>query len=214
MKNQDKNGVADVKLDVYPKIRIDNRDLPYSIDTYGMFNGDSFEEYTRQYLAEDHGIEDPDFNYDHPKIVQALAEKSIDIIESALIIDRVEWFKGIKYQKSNSPQFYNYTTDSYVAEWEIDEAELDKVMPDNWESVAKDNGWGSYELEDHKDKDESRLVAKIDIALREHLSLDDYNNEMWEYEDEAYQENMTMDEESEKKLSASIDKEMEARKHV
>lgn len=187
-------------------VSINSRDLPYTIDTYGMFTGDGTAEGEVSHLDEEYPELEKDypdleigFDYDFPRIVEALAGWSIAFIEQAAHNEK--WLKSVPIiKKSNSPRFYNYTTDSYTAEWDIDEAYLDEVTPGNWLKFAKEDGWGDYELFEAAGAAENRIVAKISLRLKELLSVDEYNSMMWEHEDECYYEHMKLDEETQKAI--------------
>lgn len=174
------------------KLRINNLDLGYTIDTYGMFTGESVEEYEAEYYRDIHGIDTDlvEFDYDHAEVVQALASESVDILENELKGDIV---KSITLEKSTSPQFYNYTTDSYIAEWDIDhtklinycganQTEFDKFFRSEWKSE-----W--YNRNDSLDFD-TWMVIRLDFYTRQEFPIDDYNSQMWEFEFSAWSENM------------------------
>ena len=189
-------------------VSIDNRDLPYTIDTYGMFTGDSQYEQEISFLDEEYPElrEDyPDlevhFNWDHPRIVSDLAGWSIAFIEQAAHDEK--WLLSVPIiKKTGSPQFYNYTTDYYVADWNIDAKELDKVVPANWKEQAIERGWTNEQLEE----EESVIVAKISARLLELLEEDEYNSLMWEHEGECYYEHMEPDEDTQKAIDEIVDK--------
>ena len=174
------------------KLRINNLDLAYTIDTYGMFTGEDTEDSEVEYYQDELGIdpEQVEFDYDHAGVVQALASESVDILENELKGDIV---KSITLEKSTSPQFYNYTTDSYIAEWDIDhnklvnycganQTEFDKFFRSEWESE-----W--YNRNDSLDFD-TWMVIRLDFYTRQELPIDDYNSQMWEFEFSAWSENM------------------------
>lgn len=95
-----------------------------------------------------------------------------------------EVVKDITLDKSTSPAFYNYTTDSYVAEWDIDRDALEKFIKErqgaynsfeseNWRTVYLNHG-----TEDHKEED--YIVAMLDYYTRERYDDESYINEMYE----------------------------------
>lgn len=186
-------------------LSISSKDLPYTIDTYQMFNGDSVEESETGYYAEEYGLAEDEqfslsFDYDHKRIVEALAGSSLAIIEQALHGETDSPVIGVPIIKSStSPQFYNYTTDSYTADWNINDELLHENAPDNWLELATENGWDSYDLEN---SDENRIVALLEIYLLSILSVDNYNMSMWECESEAYYENMMLDADSQKLIDS------------
>lgn len=182
-------------------ISIDNRDLPYSIDSYGMFTGDGVEDMEFEYLREEAYPELKEsyphlqigFDYDHPAIVKELTGWSIALIEQAAHNEK--WLLGLPMVKEiRSPQFYNYTTDWYVAEWNIDVDELNKVIPENWKELAYQQNWTNLDDEG----EETQIVAKISVRLLELLDVEEYNSVMWEHESECYYEHMKPDEETQK----------------
>ena len=189
-------------------IKIDNRDLPYTIDSYWMFNGDGAHESKLEYLATEYPELEKDypklevgFNWSHPDIVKDLAGSSLAIIEHEM--HREKWLISAPIiKKTRSPQFYNYTTDWYVAEWDIDRDELDKVVPKDWKEQAKEDGWS----EDDFEKEDNVIVAKMRARMLELLSLDEYHSQMWEHESEAYYEHMEPDEETQKAIDEIVDK--------
>lgn len=175
------------------KLRVNNLDLGYTIDTYGMFTGEGVEDLEAEYYKDEYGISDPnliEFDYDHKGVVQALASESVDILEDELKGDIV---KSITLEKYTSPQFYNYTTDSYIATWNIDEYKLEEYCTNNleaFETFRKEN-W-QYEWQNAIDDDDTDTLAviKLDFYTRQELPIDDYNSKMFEFEFEAWSENM------------------------
>ena len=148
-------------------IKIDNRDLPYTIDSYWMFNGDGAHESELEYLATEYPELEKDypklevgFNWSHPDIVKDLAGSSLAIIEHEM--HREKWLISAPIIKeTRSPQFYNYTTDWYVAEWDIDRDELDKAVPEWWQEQAKERGWTEDDFAD----EESVVVMKLSATM-------------------------------------------------
>lgn len=196
-------------------ISINSRDLPYSIDTYGMFTGESTAEnecdyYYSEYpaIAElvDAGKLEIGFDYDHAAIVAELAGSSIAIIEQAIHFEKPPVVIGVPIIKnSGSPQFYNYTSDHYTADWTLDIDELRKQVPADWRNKAVENGWDAEALGDDHDETESGIVAMLELYLRDHLTEDEYNESMWEYESEAYSNHMTPDTDLQAALDAISD---------
>ncbi len=189
-------------------ISIDNRDLPYTIDTYGMFTGDSQYENEIDFLdseypelREDYPDLEVHFNWNHSQIVKGLAGWSTAIIEHE--IKGEKWLLSLPIIKTTgSPREYNFTADWYVADWNIDVAELDKVVPKDWREQAKERGWTDDDLED----EESVIVAKMTARMLELLTEDEYHSQMWEHEGEVYCENMEPDEETQKAIDEINDK--------
>lgn len=163
------------------KITLDNRDLAnVHIDTYAMFTGESAEEYERESLRED-GREDWDtveINYDHNGVVESLAMCSINIVTQETAHDGI--ITNIKYLSHGSPKFYNYTTDYYIAEYEVNAPKLNDYIAAHYDEVLKIS-----ESYDTPDLAHAGLCHYINNAI----TADDYNDAMWEREMECYYEN-------------------------
>lgn len=186
------------------KISINSRDLGYTIDTYGMFNGENSEENEREFYKDEYGLEKVEFNYNHEGIVKDLAHSSINLLSQSLtgIVEGV--VKSIDLGTSGSPQFYNYTTDHYTATWTINSKLLKKYIQDHKEAYE------AFEREEWSDlfysdpSKEDKLVAMLDFYTRAIYAPEDYEESMFECEYDAYSNNMSLDEESEKKLNKAI----------
>lgn len=185
------------------KLEISNLDLAFTIDTYGMFNGDGVDEsevdyYTEEYKLTPEEAQQIDFDYNHAGIVEALASASVNILENELGSDPV--VKSISLPvKTRSPQFYNYTTDSYTAEYEIDldallkyanshQAEFGKHIEENWREFV--NVPQKITAEYLQADDDKFLVAMLDLYLRDVVDVESYEMQMFEAESGAYYENM------------------------
>lgn len=197
------------------KLSINSRDLPFTIDTYGMFTGESAQEMESEFYREEYKLTDDEwrmlgFDYDIEAIRDGLASASVGIIEDACRYEKPLIVRSIELGSSSSPRFYNYTTDSYNAIWDIDEYALevycnkdtdkfDKFIADEWE----------YEWQraiDNNDR-ETLTTAKLDYYFNSDdtpLTVDSYNESMWESETEAYMNNMTLDEDSQKLIDSKI----------
>ncbi len=193
------------------KIKIDSRDLPYTIDTYSMFTGDNSEEGEQEYYASEYDLTESEqfsiaFDYNHEGIVKALANESVNLLDQNLIqhneTDGI--VKSISMPiKTRSPQFYNYTTDSYVAEWDIDYKKLQAAVKGhvNKEGQTFQQYLTSGPWHDH-DQDDTLAVAMLDFWLPSVYSVDDYNMVMFERETEAYYENRNLDADSQKLIDS------------
>lgn len=180
------------------KITIDNRDLAYTIDTYGMFTGESVDEMESEHYRENYKLTDDEwttigFNYDHKDIVKDLAEFSIDVVTDGLTDYIV---KSVTLLETGSPQFYNYTTDWYTAEWDIDEVQLTKYIANRQSKYTEWVMESEWDLERRKSDEQYNLLAMLDYYTINTLDLDSYNEAMWEHEPEIYFEHMQLDEES------------------
>lgn len=187
------------------KLTIDNRDLSYTIDTYGMFTGDSVQESEADHYREEYNLTDDEwrelgFDYDHPAIVKELALRSIDLLYNQFCTHGNGIVMNILFKESKSPQFYNYTTDHYTAEWIIDEDRLKQYISERDEDfrLFAESEW-SYEMSKAvaEDDAETQTVIAIDFYTRQEYSAEDYESAMFELEWEAYSNNMKLDAESE-----------------
>lgn len=191
---------------------INSRDLAYTIDTYGTFNGDGFYESEGEFYKEEYGVEldwlEYDLVLDHEGLVKTLALDSISELENNLKGDIV---KSIDLVKTTSPQFYNYTTDNYTATWHVDASKLFEYIKANfeayrdfireeWHAVYIDVDFEKLEftsVDDMKNsaktlKDfEDVIVSMIDYYTRNEYDPEDYDMSMFEHESEAYSNNVT-----------------------
>ena len=198
------------------KLIIDNRDLSYTVDTYQQFTLDNAYEYELDYYTSDEAPDEfkaagvtldnfddlVDVNYRNGEYLTAIAGASVDVLSDEFV-DRWEYVpresggndrkydgivKAIKLLKVQSPQFYNYTTDSYTAEWIIDAARLkswidarrdeyDDFLKDNYDQYDRDykltKGGESYDAE-------YVLISMIDYYTSECYDRDQYIDEMYE----------------------------------
>lgn len=167
-------------------IKIDNRDLPFTIDTYATFTLDSETEQEIDYYNETNNTEldydDFDFSFDMNGYIKHLAQASVAILKDELIGDIV---KDIELVDTNSPQFYNYTTDSYTANWTIDDTTLTQYCTDNateWNDFQREE-WSTLDFEDS----EAVLVARLDYYCRKQFNLSRYTDApVTDFDDESY----------------------------
>lgn len=162
------------------KTIINNLDTALTIDTYQMFNGESAYEMELDYYKTEENKE-VDINYNHKQIVKDLAEASIN--EIMIQLDKYENTTGIinhmTVVKTYSPQFYNYTTDSYNVEIDFNEDKLEKFIKDNYD--------------DFQQFDDNSIENQL-IFLLDQIDKDSYNQGMWERETEIYINNQTVTE--------------------
>lgn len=178
-------------------LTINNLDLPLTIDTYSMFSGENFEEMEAEYYQDELGFKgEIDLEYDHAGVVRDLATYSVSEIEN--LVDRDVVIRVSLPVSTNSPQFYNYTTDSYTAEWEIDqEALIEAVINTTVDGQhlarwAADTGWASQvtfnaEGSPVEGPEDTIAVMMLDFWLQQYA--DSYNERMWEHETEVYSNN-------------------------
>lgn len=132
------------------KDRIDNRDTDFTIDQYSIFNLDREYEYEIDYLTsvdsddlrESYGLPEfddvkyliddyLDFSFDpEGGYHRALAETSLDLIKE-VDGDELGLIVSAEVDRVDSPRFYNYTTDSYVFDIEVDLDVLSRWISDN-----------------------------------------------------------------------------------
>lgn len=187
------------------KITIDNRDLSYTIDTYGMFTGESCEEGEREYYQETYNLTDDEwrdleFDYDHPAVVRSLAESSVDILHNEFVTHGNGIVRSIDIEDTRSPQFYNYTTDSYKAIWDINSVKLKLYCRDNgfeaWLSEQQSDGnWSDVDS-----KSEDYIVAMLDFYTSREFDREQYEDRMFECESEAWSEGTKLSDESQKMI--------------
>lgn len=180
------------------KITIDNRDLEHvHIDTYQMLTGESAEEYERENMRED-GREDwdtVDIEYNHDAIVKALAHESITIVTQETAHDKI--IEKIDYISHGSPKYYNYTTDWYIADYEVDIVALHKYITSNYDEVLKKAQ--SYDAvinygNGHITGMSKEILAHAGLChyIDNAITADDYNMAIWEKESECYYENQVV----------------------
>lgn len=182
------------------KITINNRDLPFTIDTYGMFNGESHYDSEAEYYADELGYTgEIDFDFDHAAIVKDLATYSVSEIEN--IVNRTI-IKSVSMPiDTHSPEFYNYTTDSYDAVWDIDERRLLKaietltVVGDDFQAFQLNSNWGLLD-----DSTEDYIVCALDFFCQQYR--EDYEMAMFEHEFDIYSNNCKPS----KEMQAELDK--------
>lgn len=191
------------------KIRINNKDLAYTIDTYGMFNGESVEEQELDYYRYEYGmtedeLERIEYNYDHSGIVKDLSAASISLLHNEFVEHGDGIVKSIELDDTKSPRFYNYTTDSYTAFWDVDVEKLRAALKGRQQELDDfiREQWRALDVRDEYDED--YIVAMLDFWTRDRYSEDDYNMAMWEQESEIYIENMTLTKDSEKLVEQAI----------
>lgn len=182
------------------------------VDTYHMLSGDSFYESEVQYLTEEMqvvGSEDWDervhyLDFDHAAIVADFAALSWDYVCENLI---GEFIVESGQVNSSSPREYNFTSDSYSVEVEVDVEALEAATPgfDLERYVARywksRDGFFSFvpsrcEEVDWDPRSEIGLRMRLESVVREAFAdrslMEDYDSHMWEQEYEVYSEHCTL----------------------
>lgn len=175
---------------------IDNRDLAFTVDTYGTFTFDDEESDIEWYNDENNtnlDYDDFDWTYDNKGYVQHLSENSVAILEGVLIDEVIH---KIELKDQQSPQFYNYTTDSYTAFWTVDEDKLIDYINQDTSAFANHlvESWREFVNVPAKidksflDEDDKMLVAMIDYYTRIKFGSQHYAQDIKieEFDDESY----------------------------
>ena len=119
---------------------VNSLDLNLSIDSYQTFTGVSTREYMEEMACErlkEQGEDPEDYEieieFDMDQVLKSLADCSLAIArgmlaeyeqthpEAAGIVLKIEGPTDV-----HSPEYYNYTTDSYTAKWTIDQEKLER----------------------------------------------------------------------------------------
>lgn len=167
------------------KLLIDNRDLGYTISTYGMFENNN-DEYILENLQDEYPDitwDDINWEYNHQEYVKNLAHASINILYNEFVMHGDGVVEAIEFVKSGSPQFYNYTTDWYAAEWTINEKKLRGIVDkrlNEYTKFIRESGWSL--IEPGRDDE---LVSMLDFYTRGILSPESYEESMFEAASEA-----------------------------
>lgn len=154
-----------------------------------MLTGDSWAESEIDYICgklKDDSLtyDDLEWEYDHNAIVKDFAHASIDIILRETAHDGI--IKDITYKSHGSPKFYNYTTDHYIAEYDIDTVALHNYIAAHYDDVLKKaQSYDGYTVTGEVSK-ENLAHAGLCHHLDNTITADDYNMAMWECESEVY----------------------------
>lgn len=188
------------------KVLVSNKDLVYTIDSYCTFATDDIFESESDYFATEYKLDQNliDFDFDHAGYVQALALESISLLQDYFKDSKI--IKKLELVKSKSPQFYNYTTDSYDMNISYNLTELKKYINTNYENYkefaknewhnalydvnfdakTKDVGKWDNNLNDYVRndvsifKDDDCIVSMLDFYTRNNYTEDDYLDCMYE----------------------------------
>lgn len=178
-------------------IKIDNRDAEsIHIDTYGMLTGESATDSELEYINTEERepntpeltYDDFDWTYNHPQIVKDFAHESINIITQALAgTEYADIILNIEYISSESPCYYNYTTDHYIAAYTVDTDKLAAYTEKHNSAITEIAK--TYGTSWEEPTFENLQHAAICHILNNAITADDYNMSMWERETEIYCEN-------------------------
>lgn len=130
------------------KITINSNDTFFHIDTYSIFTLENDVRQETEYILElpeneNLTADDFDVTYDNDGYRQALATASIDYIKDLTANGGI--ITNIEYGNSTSPMYYNYTTDSYTANWSYNKNKLKKYINDHYNEWVKytQNEWST-----------------------------------------------------------------------
>ena len=182
---------------------INNQDLGdiASIDTYSMFCGSTADEMLMSDYNNEHGTDywydNFEWEYNHEQIVKDLANASRKFHLDNTLGPVVKNIGEIV--NTGSPKEYNFSTDYYTCNWEIDEQALEtfiKKNQANFEQYYRDSGWAEHtewRENDDPQKAENILIAKLAFYLKKlYGNADSYNEYMWETETDIYLDNTKM----------------------
>ena len=184
------------------KLTINSQDLGNigTIDTYNCFTSSSAEDCLIDYYNQEH---DTDYTYDNfewdvdfSQVRDELASASKSwLVENVLgkIVKNIGEITG-----TFSPSYYNFQTDSWEAEWDIDEIELAKYIDNHKEDYGvwyRDSSWAEHT--DWRDDDDPKkttntIIAMLGFWLKTEFSSDYYMDYMYERSFEIWDENLTM----------------------
>jgi hypothetical protein len=211
------------------KVLLSNKDLVYTIDTYSTFTVDSAYESEAEYYSEEYGIDrdSVDFDFNHRGYVQALSECSVEYLRDNFKDSEI--IKSITLVTSKSPQFYNYTTDSYDMVIDYRLSALKKYINDNYDDYVQfvktdwhnalynanfdtklvDRGKWSSAIDDYvRDdvsifKDDDCIASMLDYYTRQEYTEEQYLDDMYESVNEIAYEFMKPDEDTRKLIEKS-----------
>lgn len=130
------------------KITINSNDTFFHIDTCSIFTLENDVDCEMEYILElpeneKLTVDDFDVDYEMDGYRQALAAASIDYIKDLTANGGI--ITNIEYANSTSPMYYNYTTDSYTANWTYNANKLKKYINDNYDKWVKytQNEWST-----------------------------------------------------------------------
>jgi hypothetical protein len=161
------------------KITIDNRDLKnITVDTYKTFTGESYTD------------ESPETEFDIDAVIESFSQKSIEIINKETSTGGI--IEGIFFIKSGSPKYYNYTTDWYTADYQVNAENLKKYIESNYSEVEKLAAGYDDSIVKGSVSSESLYHAGLCHYINGAVDANIYMDTMYEFECEAYTENQTV----------------------
>jgi hypothetical protein len=193
--------------DTMAVISLESNTLPYvSVDTYQSFNGDSWVEQESEWLEQERGIPEAwryvDFDYDHRKILEELAEASIAGILNDLPVGSP--IESIEYESNWSPSAYNFQSDTYTAKFTVNWTQLKKWLKESGRDREEwmRERWSSYDgfhshmypgyWNDPEWRPGMKVYATIAMYLEEVIDRESQFMAVAEAEWEAYSNNVTL----------------------
>lgn len=118
---------------------INSQDTMFTVDQYQTFNLDAETEYLIQDYNDNnntnYSYDDFNIEYDMDGYLKELSDCSIDFINELFKDDSI--VKSVRLLEYSSPKFYNYSTDSYSAEWKYNSKKLKLFIDNKWDDFCK-----------------------------------------------------------------------------
>ena len=117
-------------------IKLNSQDCIFGVGMYeSVLSCNNFIESELDYLADEYGLsieqcQDLDFDVNTEEALKDFAGVSIDYIKDEIIRDS-KMIKSVKLVDTHSPRFYNYMTDNYTSEFDVNESMLCKFVNKN-----------------------------------------------------------------------------------
>lgn len=173
------------------KINLNSNNTPFTVDMYQTFNGDGnddqiIEAYNEQNNT-DYSCDDFDWSYNTKAILEGLSNKSIEYIKDNHTDDIII---GVELVSTSSPKYYNYTTDSHAAAYQIDDIKLLQYInknKDDFFNWCKDQPWHIDISTDILDDNMLiYYISKLDIDREDYFyDLYEVSGDLW-YENTEY----------------------------
>jgi len=166
-------------------IQLNNLDTPYTVDTYATFAGNTYTEM----LCNDYDCDYDDLDYEvnMQRVVVDLAQASIDFI-----LENHDIFSAMQLVRTHIPKFYNYTTDSYVADLTVDLAKLDAWLKANKITTQIIQEFSNEFRGYPKTITPSEsLDWQVLYYLKQEADADEHNMNLWDAERQIYADHST-----------------------
>lgn len=193
--------------DLIVNLNLDSNMLPHlNVDTYQSFTGDYFVESEVDYRHEEYGtspdVDGYDVTYDHSKINEGLGKLAADVLMAHTPSDGV--IESCEYLSSYSPRYYNFETDSFNADYEINATRLDAWVTETGLSIndyaqehfRSRDGFLSFipgRMLDPDTADECHFWLALHAWMNSELDGDEMGMSMHEHVEEVYREAITIE---------------------